>query len=69
MKKAHLFGNSIEPDCKYCENCVLGGSNFACKLNRTMKDGKCRKFSYNPTLRIPKKASVLPEYDENDFKL
>lgn len=69
MKKNKLFGANIDPHCSYCEYSVFDGDNVSCVVKRNIKNGKCKKFSYNPTLRIPKKANPLPVYDESDFLL
>lgn len=69
MKKTVLFGKNIDVDCKYCANAVFTEKLCICSLDKKIKNGKCRKFLYNPTLRIPKQSTALPVYDESDFSL
>lgn len=64
-----LFGNNIEPDCSYCDHCISDGENRICIKNRYIENGKCRKFKYDPLLRKPFRAPVLPKFDPEDFKL
>ena len=44
----------------------LFGNNIEIK---SIKNGKCRKFKYNPTLRVPKSTEALPEFKKEDFEL
>lgn len=67
--KYKLFGKNIVPDCSYCENSISESGVAACKKNRSIKDGKCRSFDYNPLLREPKSVSILGSYTAEDFKI
>ncbi|MDP4120612.1 MAG: hypothetical protein Q8876_06120 [Bacillota bacterium] len=68
MKK--LFGNHIQVDCHYCQNTKLHDENFySCKLDRKLSKGKCRKFVYDPLLRVPQGSPILQTFDAKDFKL
>lgn len=65
-----LFGNNITPSCEYCDNCVDGGGGvLICTKNKEIIQGKCKGFKYNPLLRVPKSAPLLPKYDPKDFEL
>lgn len=65
-----LFGNSIAPDCSYCDNCVDGGNSvLICSKKREIIDGRCKGFKYNPLLRVPKASPLLPKFDPKDFEL
>ncbi len=67
MRKVMLFGNNIEPSCDYCLNSkIVNGCQF-CTINKILKNGKCRKFVYNPIMREPKKQQTLPTYSADDF--
>ncbi len=67
--KYQLFGANIEPNCAYCDNFSADENNFGCLKNRDLKNGKCRKFIYNPTLRIPKSEARMMQFSKEDFEL
>lgn len=68
MKK-QLFGNNIVPSCVYCEHSVKEGNAQICTAHKTLKNGKCRKFKYNPIMRDPKGMAPLKTYSKEDFAL
>lgn len=68
MKKK-LFGNDIVPSCVYCSNSGTQGDSQYCKVNRTLKNGKCRKFCYNPIMREPGGMAPLKSFSKEDFTL
>ena len=39
------------------------------KVHVWVKNGKCRKFDYNPIMRVPHGAAPLPSFDQEDFSL
>lgn len=68
-----LFRKKIEKSCSYCrfgtmldEDTVLCTKRGVADVNR-----KCRKFSYDPTKRIPCKPKTpdFEKYDNEDFSL
>lgn len=67
--KYDLFGANIEVNCGYCDNFVTDGEALGCKLGREIKKGKCRKFIYNPTLRIPKAEVRMMTFTKEDFEI
>lgn len=67
MKK--LFGANITPSCSYCANASLEQGIVFCSKNRQFENNKCRKFKYNPLLRVPKHTTIKTTYNENDFRL
>lgn len=69
MSKVKLFGNNIEVSCDYCANSQIRNGCQFCTVNRVLKNGKCRKFIYNPIMRVPKTQNMLPKYSEDDFVL
>ena len=68
MKK-RLFGNTIAPSCAYCEHSGKEGDSQYCTVNKTLKNGKCRKFKYNPIMREPKGMAPLKSFSKEDFSL
>jgi phage terminase small subunit len=64
----NLFGNNIKPNCAYCKNFDSEMENF-CKKGKTIKNDKCRKFDYNPLLRVPKNAPAMMSFSKEDFEL
>lgn len=67
--KNKLFGRNIVPDCSYCENSLLEGGMIGCKKAKRIQDAKCRAFSYDPLLRIPRSVTLRGTYSIEDFKL
>lgn len=68
MKK-QLFGSSIAPSCVYCEHSKTEGNAQFCDAHRTLQNGKCKKFKYNPIMREPKGTAPLRSYTKEDFSL
>ena len=68
MKKK-LFGSHIVPSCVYCTHSKTEGSTQFCEANRTLKNGKCKKFDYNPIMRDPKGMAPLKAFTKEDFEL
>lgn len=64
-----LFGNNIKPDCGYCDNYNTEGENGFCEVKKEIKKGKCRKFIYNPTLRVPNIEAKLMQFSKEDFEI
>ena len=68
MKK-QLFNPDIVPSCTYCEFSKTEGGAQYCTAHRSLKNGKCRKFKYNPIMREPKGMAPLRTYNKEDFAL
>jgi hypothetical protein len=71
-KEKKLFGDNITPDCSYCANNAGGIDQVFCSLEKEMKNGKCRKYCYNPLLRKPANAVISLKKDnfsQEDFSL
>ena len=68
-----LFRKKIERSCLYCAyGTKLDEETILCtKRGVVLAGSKCRKFSYDPTKRIPAKpkAPDFERYSEEDFKL
>lgn len=67
VKKSKLFGNNISPDCVLCDN--YDESAGMCLKKKEIKNGKCRKFAYNPTLRVPGSEARMMHFSKEDFEL
>lgn len=58
-----------------CETCLHGrlspdGQNVLCiKKGIVETDGKCRKYSYDPLKRIPKKPLLVERANPSDFEI
>ncbi len=65
------FGKNIRPSCAYCKYGVDQGEKRLCSLHKEMKNGNCKKFSYDPLLREPHTAPTLSTdgFTSEDFKL
>ncbi len=67
--KNKLFGNNISPDCSYCANAFFENGIVACRKSKHISDGKCRSFSYDPLMRVPRTVTLRGTYTAEDFKL
>ena len=67
--KNKLFGRNIAPDCSYCENSYFENGIMSCKKSKRIQDAKCREFSYDPLLRVPRSVMLRGTYSIEDFKL
>ena len=56
--KRPLFGNFVEPACRYCQHRGV-----------VAPYDSCRKYRYDPLRRVPSRQPVLPQYDQSDFEL
>lgn len=65
-KKKPLFGNSVEPSCRYCAH-FSGGEDGGCRLGR--KPEPCADFAYDPLLRAPSRLPQMKKHDPDEFKL
>ena len=68
-----LFRKKIEKSCSYCvHSAKLDDENVLCaKKGIKPTTGKCMRFRYDPTKRIPPKAKALDfsKYDQEDYSL
>lgn len=67
-----LFKKKIERSCDYCiYGTKLEGEQVLCAKKGVVTCGKCRKFRYDPTKRIPLKPKPIDfdKYSEDDFTL
>ena len=68
MKKK-MFGNDIIPNCNYCKNFIVTPEESYCEYSKTIKKDKCRKFKYNPLLRVPQTAPAMMTFSKEDFEI
>ena len=67
-----LFGKKIDPQCEYCAKGKLTSDKtmVLCAHHGIMqKYHHCRKFEYNPLLREPKIAPLLPQFSKDEFEI
>ena len=72
MATERLFGNEISPACQYCANGFARseGEQVLCmKRGVVPPDYSCRKFRYDPLLRVPPRPLPLEKYETADFEL
>ncbi len=67
--KRKLFGNNITPNCAYCDNFSDEADKRGCTKNKEIKNGKCKKFDYNPILRTPKSEVKMMQFSKEDFEI
>ena len=68
MKKK-MFGNDIIPNCNYCKNFIVTPEESYCEYSKTIKKDKCRKFEYNPLLRVPQTAPAMMTFSKEDYEI
>ncbi|MBQ6706094.1 MAG: hypothetical protein IJN07_01105 [Clostridia bacterium] len=70
--KRKLYGNSIPPCCEYCSRARRNadGKTMLCiRRGIVPMYHHCRRFRYDPLMRIPARQPVLGQYTEEDFRL
>lgn len=71
MFKKKLYGTKIAPACSYC---IYGTQASDRKMIFCKQRGvvspyySCRKFKYDPLMRVPRRQE-LPQLDPSDFTL
>ena len=71
MFKKSLCGSHISPACAYCAHGspAADGRMILCQKRGVVSPYyACRKFSYDPLLRVPRRQE-LPRFDPGDFSL
>lgn len=72
MNKKLLNKSSIPPACEYCTHGTLAADKktVLCAKKGVMRyNSSCKKFSYDPLKRQPKRPMDLPEFEADEFKL
>ena len=68
-----LFRRKMERRCEYCSKGAKLDENTILCAKRGIRsiDSKCRKFTYDPTKRIPTRPKALDfgKYKEYDYSL
>ena len=67
-----LFQKKIEKSCTYCvHGTKLEEDQILCVKKGVVPCKKCRKFTYDPTKRIPPKPKALDfeKYNDVDYSL
>lgn len=70
FRKNYLYSNTIEPHCAYCSHCTKDNEHQGvCDLRGIVAlAGQCRKFQYNPLMRVPPKpARIRGRFSDEDF--
>lgn len=70
FRRNYLYSKSIEPHCAYCAHCTKDNEHQGvCDLRGIVAlAGQCRKFTYNPLMRIPPKpARIRGRFSDEDF--
>lgn len=72
MAFERLFGNRINPECRYCRYGKVSTNKekvFCSKKGVVNANNRCRSYEYDPTLREPKKIMANMEYTKEDFSI
>ena len=66
-----LFRKDIDPRCAYCaRGSRIGEDKVACvKRGIVAPEYHCRRYEYDPLLRVPKRQPKLPSFSAEDFSL
>lgn len=66
-----LFGGKILPNCEYCFHGAKKDCETLCTLSLKLEEGKCKKFYYNPLLRIPHEPPTIDDgiFKKEDFSI
>ncbi|MGI6404639.1 MAG: hypothetical protein ACOX0K_10635 [Oscillospiraceae bacterium] len=67
-----LFGNWIQPACRYCENAYPTEQEelrLCSKKGIVKEDFSCRAFRYDPLMRVPHRPLDLVRLEAEDFSL
>ena len=67
-----LYSKGISPACAYCmhgDRSEDGSLVFCVRKGILSPDYHCRKFKYDPLLRVPRISPDIEEYSKEDFEL
>lgn len=66
-----LFSGRIPPACQYCEKAmkIMENQVLCLKKGVVPLDYSCRKYSYDPTKRIPQRPVQLDDFQAQDFSI
>lgn len=66
-----MYGSKIAPSCSYCRygTAAADGRMIYCRVRGVVSPYySCRKFDYDPLMRVPRRQE-LPQFDPEDFTL
>ena len=72
LRKKPMFGANIQPACTYCEFVQKAADPrmiLCAKKGVVSPYYHCKKFSYDPLRRVPRRQPKLPEFSAEDFSL
>ncbi|MFI3170225.1 MAG: hypothetical protein R3Y06_09805 [Faecalibacterium sp.] len=72
MFKKAIYGKTIPPACEYCAHGSRAKNPdliLCTKLGVVSPLYHCRRYQYDPLLRVPKRMPKLPSFSSNDFTL
>ena len=67
-----IYGSTISPACEYCLHGRKGTDPrmiLCAKKGVVPLEYHCRKYEYDPLLRLPKRQPKLPSFTAEDFSL
>jgi hypothetical protein len=69
MASEKLFGKRVKPACEYCElSTARTEQGIICPRGGVVAPNhSCRKYTYDPTKRIPPRPLPLGKYNAEDF--
>lgn len=71
-KKTPAYFSQPQPACETCFHAVTttpDGLIQCDKKGNVQPFFHCRRYTYDPTMRVPKVRPALPKYSPEDFKL
>ena len=64
-----LFDPNISPKCEYCLYSAQRDARLVCTKNNRPAERTCRRYCYDPTMRVPTRQQRLPEYSSESFRI
>ncbi len=72
LGKTIFFSRDMPAACEYCEHGKVGSDPkmiLCSKVGIVSPHYSCKKFTYNPLKRKPKRIQKLPTFSSSDFSL
>ncbi|WP_418666700.1 hypothetical protein [Allofournierella sp.] len=72
FRKKTFYGADIPPACGYCEHGRRAADPrmiLCCKRGVVSPYYHCKRFCYDPLLRVPRRQPKLPSFTAEDFRL
>lgn len=70
--KRSIYGETIAPACEYCSHGrqAVDPRMILCEKKGVVAPSyHCRRYEYDPLLRVPKRQPKLPSFSAEDFSL